>query len=78
MKTLTRTLCLTLAILLGSVGTSWSADFNKGLAAYKSGDYATALHEWKPLAEQGDATAQYNLGITYEKDKVFHRTIRLP
>ncbi len=24
--------------------------------------YATALREWRPLAEQGNADAQYNLG----------------
>ena len=66
MKNLTATLCLTLAVLLGSAGMSWSADFQKGYAAYESGDYATALREWTPLAEQGDADAQYNLGGMYE------------
>ena len=45
MGNLTATLCLTLAVLLGSAGISWSADFQKGLAAYNSGDYATALRE---------------------------------
>ena len=40
-------------------------DFQKGLAAYEAGDYATALKEWKPLAEDGDAAVQYNLGIMY-------------
>ncbi len=65
MKRLTAILCLTLAVLLGSVGTSWSADLQKGLAAYKSGDYATTLHEWKPLAEHGHTDAQYNLGERY-------------
>ena len=44
-----------------------SADFQKGLTAYNSGDYATALREWKPLAEQGDAPAQFRLGFMYEK-----------
>jgi hypothetical protein len=29
---------------------SASADFQKGLTAYRSGDYATALRKWKPLA----------------------------
>jgi TPR repeat protein len=42
-------------------------DFEKGLKAYQSGDYQTALHEWRPLAEQGDAKAQNNLGVMYEK-----------
>jgi len=67
MKRLTATLCLTLAVLLGSAGVSWSGDFQKGVAAYQSGDYATALREFQPLAEQGDASAQNNLGWMYEK-----------
>ena len=45
---------------------SWGADFNTGVAAYKSGDFATALREFKPFAEQGDANAQNNLGVMYE------------
>ena len=62
MKNLTATLCLTLTLLLGSVSMSWSADFQKGLTAYDRGDYATALREWTPLAEQGDARAQFQIG----------------
>ena len=41
------------------------ADFNAGEEAYHRGDYATALREWRPLAEQGHAAAQYNLGLLY-------------
>ena len=41
-------------------------DFDKGLAAHQAGDYATALQEWRPLAEQGDYIAQYNLGFMYK------------
>tara|TARA_Y100000588_G_scaffold103585_1_gene112897 strand:- start:28 stop:627 length:600 start_codon:yes stop_codon:yes gene_type:complete len=67
MKRLTPTICLTLAVLLGSVELSWGADFNKGLAAAQNGDYATALREWTPLAEQGYASAQYNLGLMYHE-----------
>ena len=40
---------LLLTLLVGNP--AFSADFQKGAAAYKSGDYATALREWKPLAE---------------------------
>ena len=58
---------VTFAVLLGSAGEGWSADFNKGFTAYQRGDYATALREWKPLTEQGYAPAQYNLGVMYEK-----------
>jgi hypothetical protein len=39
-----------------------SQDFQKGVDAYDRGDYATALREWTPLAEQGDAFAQTSLG----------------
>ena len=44
-----------------------AADFDSGYRAYKKGDYATALKEWRLLAEQGDARAQYNLGSMYYK-----------
>jgi len=52
-------------VLLGSIGVSASAYFQKGVTAYNSGDYATALREWTPLAEEGDAIAQENLGGMY-------------
>ena len=41
------------------------ADFKAGENAYHRGDYATALHEWQLLAKQGDAVAQYHLGLLY-------------
>ena len=53
MKNLTIAICLTIAMLLGSVGVSWSADLQKGAAVFGSDDYATALREWQPLARQG-------------------------
>jgi len=71
MKHLTLTICLTLAVLLGSLVTGCGsdsdsgADFDKGVAAYESGDYATALREFRPLAEQGHANAQFHMGVTY-------------
>ena len=70
MKTLATTLrlalpCLTLAVLLGGAGLGWAADFKKGADAYKRGDYAAALKEWKPLAKQGNAKAQIRLGWMY-------------
>lgn len=34
---------------------AFSAHWRRGYAAYKSGDYATALREWTSLAKQGDA-----------------------
>ena len=67
MRNLTATLCLTLAVLLGSAGVSVSQDFQKGFDAYHRGDFATALREFTPLAEQGFASAQYNLGLMYRR-----------
>jgi TPR repeat protein len=55
---------LLLSILLGS-GVAVAADYDKGLKAAESGDFKTALAEWTPLAEQGDADAQFNLGLMY-------------
>ncbi len=51
---------------LGLTAPAW-AGWDEATAAYQRGDYATALREWRPLAKQGDADAQYNLGIMYER-----------
>ena len=44
-------------------------DFEQGAAAAEIGDYATALQEWRPLAENGNADAQYKLGFMYEEGR---------
>jgi len=43
------------------------ADFQAGLDAYEYGDFDTALTEFRPLAEQGIAEAQFYLGVMYTK-----------
>ena len=40
-------------------------DDNAARAAYNRGDYATAVREFRPLAEQGHAPSQFNLGVLY-------------
>ena len=61
-----RMLILPVLLLTLLVGTpAFSADFQKSLAAAQIGDYATALREWEPLAKQGNALAQFNLGLIY-------------
>ena len=67
MKKLITSLCLIVTLAIGSFGLGWSGDFQKGLDAAQRGDYTTALKEWTSLAEQGDAKAQFNLGIMYER-----------
>ena len=53
------------ALILAFAAPFSSQGFNKVLAAYKSGYYATALKEWKALAELSEPVAQFNLGFMY-------------
>ena len=52
----------------GLTAPGW-AGFDEGVVAYNRGDYATAIREWRPLAKQGVADAQYNLGVMYRKGR---------
>ena len=65
MRRILATLAVVVALLFG-VGSAW-ADYADGWAAFQRGDYATALREWLPLAEQGDVDAQFILGYIYER-----------
>jgi len=58
---------LTIAFVLSiaCLTTSAWADYQAGIDANNRGDYATALREWRPLAEQGFTAAQFNLGQLY-------------
>ena len=64
-KPLTFLLSLTFLFLFSSV--VFGDDFQDGLDAHERKDYKTAYKLWLPLAEQGDADAQYNLGNMYRK-----------
>ena len=44
-----------------------TADYADGYVAYETGDYETALREWRALAEQGHALAQFSLGFMYDE-----------
>lgn len=37
-----------------------------GMTAFARGDYQAALAEWRPLAEQGEVEAQFDLGVLYD------------
>lgn len=52
-------------VLLLAVQSASAVDFWAGSAYYLRGDFAAALREWRPLAEQGDARAQFYLGIMH-------------
>ena len=71
------TILVGLEIFLLGGGQGWCADFKKGHEAYRSGNCATALREWKPLEEnkgifllfsskEDVINAQYFLGVMYD------------
>jgi len=64
MKTLTVTALFLAFTTIGLAAPATASD-HPGMAAFKAGDYATAYKIWAPLAENGDANAQANLGVMY-------------
>ncbi len=65
MKSLTRSLLLALALTAGAWVPVQAQTFEKSLAAYERKDYRTVFAGFQKLAEQGDASAQFNLGQMY-------------
>ena len=55
-------LLLTLFLSISLIGISY-ADFEDGVKAYEEYDNEVALYEFEPLAKQGNAKAQYYLGL---------------
>ena len=57
---------LTISLMLGAMaGGTVAGPIEDATAAYQRGDYATAMLIVKPLADQGDAVAQYRVGVMY-------------
>ena len=68
MKTkLTFLLSLTFLFLFSGSSVVFGDDLQDGLEAVQKKDYKTAYKLWLPLAEQGHAKAQSNLGKMYLK-----------
>ena len=44
---------------------SKDTQFQQSMAAHHKGNYAQAFNLFKPVAEQGEAIAQYYLGLMY-------------
>ncbi len=57
-------LLLTLLLWL-PIAQASEAELQRASKASRAGDYKTATAIWKPLAEQGNITAQYFLGVMY-------------
>ena len=62
-------------LLIAGSAPAFAASIEDGQAAYNTGDYKTALDIWRPLAEQGNARAQNNLGVMYENGKGVERDL---
>ena len=52
-------------VLIAMAGSAVAGRLEDAAAAYQRGDYATAMLIVKPLADQGDAVAQYRVGVMY-------------
>ena len=61
-----RIILLAFALTLSAVPVA-ANPFEDGVAAHKLGDYETAMRLLRPLAEQGNAYAQYKLGAMYDE-----------
>ena len=57
------TAALLSAVAAGPAAADLLAD---GATAYEAGDYGEAAKVWRPLADGGDAMAQFNLGLLHE------------
>ncbi len=63
-----RMVLLVVVFLLFAAGSSvYAGSYGDGYAAYKKGDYVTAVREFRIAAEQGNAYAQYILGVMYDR-----------
>ena len=60
------TLLSTIMFAIVVVNTASAGSFEDATAAHGRGDYATAMRLLRPLADQGNADAQFNLGVIYE------------
>lgn len=60
-----RAIAIFAGLLVTAVIGNAQAGLAEGVAAINKGDFQVALVELQPLAEQGNADAQFNLGLMY-------------
>ncbi len=58
-----------LAAAIVSSTVSAATSFEQGWQAYQKGDFGGALAQWKPLANNGDARALFNIGVMYDEGR---------
>jgi TPR repeat protein len=60
--------CLATASSLGTARAGAADDdFSKGLSAFNTGDYASALRLWRPLAEGAEPRSEAGIGFMYHR-----------
>ena len=69
MKSFLMTLITACLLTAAPITITYAQNFDKAVKAYEAGDYTTAAKEFRLLAEQGDAGAQFNLGNMYDQGK---------
>jgi hypothetical protein len=69
MKRASRIVIAALVIALASSAGVFADPLEDGIVAYHNKDYAKAVELWKPLADIGDAAAQYQLGSLYAEGR---------
>jgi hypothetical protein len=60
------TLLRAIVFAIAVVNSAAAGSYEEAIAAYERGDYASAMRLLRPLAEQGDASAQSDLGFMYK------------
>ena len=54
------------AALIALAPAAATADVKVGVDAWAAGNFGAAIRAWRPLAEKGDADAQFNMGQAYK------------
>jgi hypothetical protein len=57
---------MTFAIVGATVAGQYE-DWSRGIAAYSRRNYAAAMRIFRPLADQGNASAQFYIGFMYNQ-----------
>ena len=69
-----RALAVSAVLLVGSLSAVPAfANFEDGVRAYLAQEYSAALDFWRPLAEEGNAPAQFGMGLSYENGRGVER-----
>lgn len=66
MKTRWRFALLAAAAIAATPVLAQQTSVRAGVDAWQAGNYEEAVRQWRPLADRGDADAQYNLGQAYK------------